>query len=121
MDMTKLNDEELDAIQAAWSEPEPSTLITFRDGRAYVRNTGVKARYLAEMFRGEYTLEDILDQYQSQGITSADVYAAVAYYLDNKSAFDKYQTVMDEIVRRGKAVTERKQDEIRNRLRQQDD
>lgn len=66
-------------------------------GVAYIAGKEhLKAEMVARMYvDGDYTIEQVMDHY---GLTPAEVYAALAYYYDNRAALDAKQArVMAEI------------------------
>jgi uncharacterized protein (DUF433 family) len=56
-------------------------------GTARIAGTGIKVRILAEELRAGYRPEDIHAAHD--GLSMAQVYAALAYYYANKAAFDE--------------------------------
>jgi len=61
-----------------------------RDGAIRIGGTRVRLDTVIFAFNEGYTAEEIVSQYPS--LRLADVYAVIAYYLNNRVAIDDYMT-----------------------------
>jgi uncharacterized protein (DUF433 family) len=71
--------------------------IVLRDGIAYMRSReNLRAEMVARMVvDGEQPVEAVMDHY---GLTAGEVYAALAYYFDNRESLDaEYYATLAEI------------------------
>jgi uncharacterized protein (DUF433 family) len=67
---------------------EQPPLMTSGDGIIYVGKTRVTLDTVVEAFNEGATVEEIAQQYPALGL--ADVYTAIAYYLNHKVEVDAY-------------------------------
>ena len=79
-------------------------------------NRNVKVRMIAQkhLIAGE-TVNDIAEHYE---ITLSDVYAALAFYYDNKEAFDEKDRENDAIIQQLKPESEAHLARMRARMRE---
>jgi uncharacterized protein (DUF433 family) len=64
----------------------PINHIEIRDGQPMIRGRRVKVRMVASMhIHAGAPIEEVMEQYN---ISEAEVYAALAYYYDNREAFE---------------------------------
>lgn len=59
-----------------------------RGGGKYMAGTRVSLDSIVECFRGGMSAESILDEFDT--LTLAQIYGAIAFYLDNQAAVDAY-------------------------------
>jgi uncharacterized protein (DUF433 family) len=86
------------------------------DGVIRVGNTRVRLDTVIYTFNEGYTAEEIVSQYPALHL--ADVYAAIAYYLNHRDAVDEYLRQRAETAAEIRAEIEQKSayQEFRNRL-----
>lgn len=63
--------------------------IEERDGGLYIAGTRVSLDSIVQAFQEGLSAESILDEFET--LTLAQVYGAIAYYLDNKPDVDAYR------------------------------
>lgn len=79
-------------------------------------NGGVKVSMIALKFNASESAEDIATHY---GITVADVYAAMAYFHDNRAYFDARDRDIQPVLDDARKYTAELNARIRDRLQQQ--
>ena len=61
--------------------------VQISNGQAVVGEQRIKVKMIVNMhLRGQAPIEDVVEQY---GLSPADIHAALAYYYDNREAFDQ--------------------------------
>lgn len=79
--------------------------IEIRDGEAYLSGRNIKVRMVARMHLWENSsIEDVMEHYN---LEPAEVYAALAFYHDNREALDaEYEASMELLKQVGTSTDE---------------
>ncbi len=86
------------------------------DGIARTKNMNVKVRMIAvKHLEGGQMIEEIAEHY---GITRSDVYAALAYYYDNKGEYDERDREIEALLEPIKEESAERLARMRARLRE---
>lgn len=81
-------------------------LVTTDEGVIRIGNTRVRLDTVIFAFNEGYTAEEIVTQYSS--LSLSDVYAVIAYYLNDRPAIDAYLAQRSEQARKIRAEIEAK-------------
>lgn len=96
----------------------PVQHITVENGKAYIGERRVKVKMVARLYLNGATIEQVMEQYD---LSAAEVFAALAYYHDNRESFEAEDEEFQSMIETGVPETQRRLEQMRQRIAHKDE
>ncbi|MDX2141016.1 MAG: DUF433 domain-containing protein [Chloroflexota bacterium] len=96
----------------------PVQHITVENGKAFVGERRVKVKMVARLYLNGVTVEQVMEQYD---LSAAEVFAALAYYHDNRDSFKAEEIALQPMIDSGVHDTKERLEKMRQRAAKKDE
>jgi uncharacterized protein (DUF433 family) len=96
----------------------PVQHISIDDGKAYIGEHRVKVKMVARLYLNGATIEQVMEQYD---LSAAEVFAALAYYHDNRDTFEAEDEKLKPLIEAGIRDTQARLEQMRKRATNKDE